>query len=192
VTPPTQLRHNLDHYARLPPTPDGDEQEATARTCLTAAADLARRHLPPARVMTELADGLPARALLNRATGAEMLVLGTDRPALHPAGHPRDVIGAIARACLSKAPCPVVIVAPGDFPPLPDQTCTESSHRAPRQYMPAAPDGALGARLIARRACQDPAIGAASRSRLRSTEAQAGRVAIYLRGREFWSGGVAR
>jgi len=102
-------------YAPSPQAPRQDEYEAAAREELGVAADLARRDLPPARLMAEVADDLPARALLDRAAGAEMLVLGTTR--LQRAGQPYDQIGAVARDCVNKAPCPVVIVAPEEAGP---------------------------------------------------------------------------
>jgi nucleotide-binding universal stress UspA family protein len=76
---------------------------------LAAAARRAARLLPPGWVTTELADGLPAKVLADRAAGAGLLVLGTARPAGHPAG----ILGPVARACLRHPPCPVVIITPG-------------------------------------------------------------------------------
>jgi nucleotide-binding universal stress UspA family protein len=63
----------------------------------------ATRTVPRSRVSTELADGLPARVLTDRAAGASLLVLGAG-----PAGF----LGPVGRACLRQAPCPVVIVVP--------------------------------------------------------------------------------
>ena len=70
---------------------------------LARAGVRASRMLPQGRVITELADGLPARVLADRAAGASLLVLGAA-----PAGF----LGPVARACLLRAPCPVVIVVP--------------------------------------------------------------------------------
>jgi nucleotide-binding universal stress UspA family protein len=56
-------------------------------------------------VTVEVADGLAARVLLDRAAGAELLVLGSGGGAA-PGG-----IGPVARACLASAPCPVVVVS---------------------------------------------------------------------------------
>jgi nucleotide-binding universal stress UspA family protein len=56
-------------------------------------------------VGVEVVDGLAARVLLDRAAGAELLVLGSAAGAA-PAG-----IGPVARACLRSAPCPVVVVS---------------------------------------------------------------------------------
>jgi len=74
---------------------------------LARATSRAGRLLPPGRVTSQVADGLPARVLADRAAGAGLLVLGAARPA----GHPGDAIGPVARACLRHASCPVVIVA---------------------------------------------------------------------------------
>ena len=58
-----------------------DERCAAAEALVTAAAELALRYLPRGRLMAELANESPARALLDRAAHAELLVLGTTRPA---------------------------------------------------------------------------------------------------------------
>ena len=86
------------------------ERRAAARALLDRAAGLARRDLPPGWLLTELADELPARALLDRSAGAELLVLGTSRPSVQP-DQPPQAIGPVARACLHRARCPVVMVA---------------------------------------------------------------------------------
>jgi len=59
------------------------------------------------QVRTEVVEGLAARVLLDRCAGADMLVLGTagDVPgALRSAG-------PVIRACLRRAPCPVVVIS---------------------------------------------------------------------------------
>jgi nucleotide-binding universal stress UspA family protein len=58
-------------------------------------------------VRTEIADGLTARVLLESCAGADMLVLGTagDKPG---AGWSP---GPVIRACLRRAPCPVVVIS---------------------------------------------------------------------------------
>ena len=85
-------------YAHPAPAPSDADAVRLARAGVRAA-----RILPPGRVITELADGLPARVLADRAAGASLLVLGAA-----PAGF----LGPVARACLLQAPCPVVIVVP--------------------------------------------------------------------------------
>ena len=92
------------------------EQECCAAEALLAAAmELARRYLPPGRLTGEVANEPPARALLDRSAHAELLVLGTTRPAPQP-GQPPQAMGPVARSCLRLAPCPVVVVSPSDRP----------------------------------------------------------------------------
>jgi nucleotide-binding universal stress UspA family protein len=59
------------------------------------------------RVRTEVAAGLAARVLLERCEGADMLVLGTTS---NEPGASRPV-GPVIRACLRRAPCPVVVIS---------------------------------------------------------------------------------
>jgi len=74
----------------------------------------------PAGVQMELAYGAPARVLLERSVGAEMLVLGSTRPGRGPAGPAGPApqagtpLGPVARDCLHAAPCPVVVVRSSD------------------------------------------------------------------------------
>jgi nucleotide-binding universal stress UspA family protein len=93
-----------------------DERCAAASEMLAAMTELASRHLRPGQLTSELVHEPPARALLDRAAGAEMLVLGTTRPYGAPGG-PHPAMGPVARACLCLAHCPVVVVAPDDQPP---------------------------------------------------------------------------
>jgi len=63
-------------------------------------------------VHVEEVQGLAARVLLDRCAGADMLVLGTssDVPgALRSAG-------PVIRACLRRAPCPVVVIGAAQDP----------------------------------------------------------------------------
>jgi nucleotide-binding universal stress UspA family protein len=95
--------HRRAPYAR-PADPGAGEPSAAV---LAGAVGRATELFPGGRVTSELADGLPARVLLDRAAGAVLLVLGDARPA----GDPADIPGPVARDCLRHAPCPVVIVA---------------------------------------------------------------------------------
>src|SRR5690349_5727011 len=92
-----------------------DAPRAAAQASLDLAARLVRAALPPGWLVAELVDEPPARALIERAAGAEMLVLGTSRPPVQP-GQPPPAMGPVARVCLRRAPCPVVMVASGDLP----------------------------------------------------------------------------
>lgn len=103
-------------YASLSWLARQDERHAVAKETLTAAEELAIGHLPPGQLTSELVNEPPARALLDRAADAEMLVLGTTRPAVQ-SGQPPGSMGPVARACLRLAHCPVVVVAPDDQQP---------------------------------------------------------------------------
>lgn len=87
------------------------ELRAAAQDLLDRTAGAARHRLPSERLIAELADESPARALLRRAAGAEMLVVGATRDTgngKHPA---TAALGPVARACVRMAHCPVVVVA---------------------------------------------------------------------------------
>jgi nucleotide-binding universal stress UspA family protein len=80
-------------------------------------------------VHVEEVDGLAARVLLDRCAGADMLVLGTssDVPgALRSAG-------PVIRACLRRAPCPVVVISAAQDP---------MQHREPAEARVKVPVGA--------------------------------------------------
>ncbi len=57
-------------------------------------------------------DGLAARVLLDRCAGADMLVLGTSGDV--PGG--MRSAGPVIRACLRRAPCPVVVISAAQDP----------------------------------------------------------------------------
>jgi nucleotide-binding universal stress UspA family protein len=92
-----------------------DERYAAAAAELAATADIARSHLPAGWLTAELVREPAARALLNRAADAVMLVLGTTRFA-RGTGQPPRAVGPVTRACLRHAPCPVVVVGLHDLP----------------------------------------------------------------------------
>jgi nucleotide-binding universal stress UspA family protein len=59
---------------------------------------------PGVAIRADVVEGLPARVLLDQAIGADMLVLGS-------ASHPHtQASGPVLRACVSRAPCPVVVI----------------------------------------------------------------------------------
>jgi nucleotide-binding universal stress UspA family protein len=86
-------------------------------------------HAPGVQVLVEEVDGLAARVLLDRCVGADMLVLGSssDVPgALRSAG-------PVIRACLRRAPCPVVVISAAQDP---------MQHREPAEARVKVPVGA--------------------------------------------------
>jgi nucleotide-binding universal stress UspA family protein len=97
----------------VPGSGPGERMKAVVREALGTQ--------PQAGVQMELADGLPARVLIDRSVGAEMLVLGSTSPGnASPAGpaappaQDRAPLGPVARDCLHAAPCPVVVVRSSD------------------------------------------------------------------------------
>lgn len=86
------------------------ELRAAAQALLDRTERAARDDLPADRLVTELTEESPARALLRRAKGAEMLVVGATRNSAG-AGRSAQALGPVARACVRQARCPVVVVA---------------------------------------------------------------------------------
>jgi nucleotide-binding universal stress UspA family protein len=107
------------HYAPQPRAGEPGQAGPAAGETLQAVVDEALGTEPSAGVQVELADGLPARVLINRSVGAEMLVLGSTsygQQSTGPATPPvqrRTTLGPVARDCLHAAPCPVVVVRSG-------------------------------------------------------------------------------
>ncbi len=97
--------HSLASYA-VPASPTAeDEVEEIWRSVQS-------EHDGSVQIRTEVADGLAARVLLDRCAGADMLILGTvsDVP-----GASRSA-GPVIRACLRRAPCPVVVISAAQDP----------------------------------------------------------------------------
>ncbi|HEX9354591.1 MAG TPA: universal stress protein [Streptosporangiaceae bacterium] len=85
--------------------PTADEDRAGAAARLAEAVRTVLGPAPSITVTVEVAEGLAARVLLDRAAAAEVLVLGG------AAGAAQDMIGPVERACLYHPPCPVVVVS---------------------------------------------------------------------------------
>ncbi|WP_190853687.1 universal stress protein [Actinomadura sp. RB99] len=101
-------REWLAPYAVAAARPSPEQERERARSGLVADV---RRTLGPApriSVRQELVRGAGASALISRAAGARLLVLGG-----RPDGHSPEVPpGPVASACLRHPPCPVVLVPP--------------------------------------------------------------------------------
>ena len=108
-------------YAPQPRASEPGETGPAAGETMRAVVREALGPQPAAGVQLEVAEGLPARILIDRSVGAEMLVLGS---ASHAAAAGRAVppvqrrtpLGPVARDCLHAAPCPVVVVRTDDVP----------------------------------------------------------------------------
>jgi nucleotide-binding universal stress UspA family protein len=83
--------------------PDQGRAEADAR--LEGAVRTMLGPVSAIPVTVEVAEGLPTQVLLDRAAGAELLVLGG------VASTGREAIGPVARDCLRHPPCPIVVVS---------------------------------------------------------------------------------
>jgi nucleotide-binding universal stress UspA family protein len=92
--------HSLASYA-VPASPSAEDEVEEIWSSAQA------EHGGSVEIRTEVADGLAARVLLDRCAGADMLILGTvsDVP-----GASRSA-GPVIRACLRRAPCPVVVIS---------------------------------------------------------------------------------
>jgi nucleotide-binding universal stress UspA family protein len=100
--------HSLASYAAPALSAEDDVSIDIDDLVRTVQADQA----PRAQVRVEEVDGLAARVLLERCAGADMLILGTsaDEP-----GGSRSA-GPVIRACLRRAPCPVVVISAAQDP----------------------------------------------------------------------------
>lgn len=88
-------------YASRPRLQAGQEDRTAARAALEQAVLAVTGTLPGADVKAEVADGLPARVLIDCAAHAGLLVLGRATT---------DALGPVARVCLHRAPCPIVLI----------------------------------------------------------------------------------
>ena len=95
-----QGRH-LAPYALLR-LPGSRESRAAANLSLEQAVRVVADESPLVTVTAEVADGPPARVLIDRAAHAGLLVVGSAA---------RDVLGPVTRVCLHRAPCPVVLIS---------------------------------------------------------------------------------
>ncbi len=93
-------------YAPVWRRPASETERQRAQAGLAQTVRTALGPAPDVKVTAALVCGPPARVLIDRCADADLLVLGG-----HHADSPRaQTVGPIARACLRRAPCPVVIV----------------------------------------------------------------------------------
>jgi nucleotide-binding universal stress UspA family protein len=100
--------HSLASYAVPAVSAEDDVSTGIQELVRTVQADQA----PGVQVRVEEVDGLAARVLLDRCAGADMLVLGNS-------GDGPDGLrsaGPVIRACLRRAPCPVVVISAAQDP----------------------------------------------------------------------------
>ena len=99
--------HSLASYAVPAPASSDDVSADSADAIDDVVRAVQADQAPEVEVRVEVVDGLAARVLLERCEGADMLVLGTasDTPGA------RRPVGPVIRACLRRAPCPVVVIS---------------------------------------------------------------------------------
>jgi nucleotide-binding universal stress UspA family protein len=103
--------HQVANYAvPRPARADGHGSWGAARDVLWRAVTHASGRFPGVTVQAEIAEGLAARVLLDRAEGADMMVLGRSRPS----DDQHRAAGPVVRACLRGAPCPVAAIGLAD------------------------------------------------------------------------------
>lgn len=126
--------HAVASYAAVPAPGECDDVDADVMW-----KSVMPDPVPGVEVRTEVVLGLAARVLLDRCEGADMLVLGTvsDLPgALRSAG-------PVIRACLRRAPCPVVVISAAQDPLAREEaTGRDAEARVPVQVSAAAEAGA--------------------------------------------------
>jgi nucleotide-binding universal stress UspA family protein len=91
------------YLTRVPP--GVDLQEDTART-LRELVEPVRAANPTLTITEEVVQGPAGPALLTKAEGATLLVVG----ARGRAAYPGMLLGSVAEYCVRNGPCPVVVV----------------------------------------------------------------------------------
>ncbi len=102
----------IDPRAYYAPAIGPDEYDRRQERAVSGLAATVRAELGPHALeaaITQVVQGMPERALVEESTGADLLVLGSASTAVTVTGRS---IGAVIRACLSHAHCPVVVVGP--------------------------------------------------------------------------------
>jgi nucleotide-binding universal stress UspA family protein len=94
-------------YGWSPVMYEGTSVAAIAEKILTeAVADIVAQQGDPVEICTRVVQGHPAQVLLEAATGAQMLVVGSR-------GHGAFagmLLGSVSQHCVQHAPCPIVVV----------------------------------------------------------------------------------
>lgn len=77
-----------------------------AKAALNAAIDAVGTDLPDARIERSVVEGNPAKVLIDKAKGADLLVVGSRGHG----GFVGALIGSVSNYCVHHAPCPVVVI----------------------------------------------------------------------------------
>ena len=91
-----------------------DELMASERKMVRAIVEEARAEAPTVEVTSQILSGRPAKALIEAAEGAEMVVVGSRGLGTFTG----LAVGSTSQQLASYAPCPVVVVRPTGHLPL--------------------------------------------------------------------------
>lgn len=105
--PPVALTHYADEALSVSAF---EELTSLADDMLARLAAEANRRAPGVRVSSRVVEGHPAAALVEAATGARLLVVGSRGLG----GFKGMLMGSVSTACAQHARCPVVIVPDGE------------------------------------------------------------------------------
>ena len=106
------------------PVPDGSDWPELAREVLDDAIEDALGHTGTEQIRRQVVHGHPARALLDAASAADLLVVGSGSgTSTGPSS------SSLCQDLVSRAPCPVVVVRGG--PELIEPTGPSASDPAP-------------------------------------------------------------
>lgn len=95
-----------DYWAApVPPVPITEVEEAQEKLVKQEIADASERH-PNVRITQHIVNEIPARALIDRAKGASLLVVGSRGRG----GFTGLLLGSVSQQVIHHAPCPVVVV----------------------------------------------------------------------------------
>lgn len=86
----------------LPPEEFGDD----AKAALAAAVEEVAAARPGVHIEQSVLEGNPAKVLIDKAKGADLLVVGSRGHG----GFVGALIGSVSNYCVHHAPCPVVVI----------------------------------------------------------------------------------
>lgn len=125
------------YYAHPADGPQAAALQRQASDGLDATVRAVLGSQPRDNVTTEVVEGMAERVLVQKSSGADLLVLGSASGLT--AGRS---IGPVIRGCLSRAHCPVVVVCP-EGPPSRDPDYLDFGTAGLRDYRELLPAGAL-------------------------------------------------
>jgi nucleotide-binding universal stress UspA family protein len=102
------MAYDVPWTVYLTPTSDSATYASRARELLETVVSVAAPRFSDVPIEMRLIQDHPVRALVNAAAGAELLVVGS----YGATGFKEMLIGSVAQALVSQAPCPLLIHRP--------------------------------------------------------------------------------